>query len=302
MKLKYLLLFFFLVSTLNAQEKQCNTVRKDNWNFSICLDSIMNVDLSNHDKIIIKQKEKNNDLKISRKAILLREYNYKNKRANQIWEDHFQKFKNKNVSIIKDSTYFKNDNEYYIKHISLKSKDSLRIIISTAIAKYKTQYFSFETIGYNKNDSYNFLIKILDKTAFYGAPKLFDDNKLKQDFLNKIINTIKNKSLLNKLIPSTELFISIAPEKEKDDLNRNPESLQEIIKGWNDSAEVVFDKLSNFDKTQIIDSSFKLMDSKNNVDYYTCSIAFLCDNEKMYFNLLILHIKNQFYLSRIIQK
>lgn len=302
MKVKYLHLFLFLVSTLNAQEKQCNTVKKDNWNFSICLDSIMNVDLSSHDKIIIKQKEKNNDLKIIREVILLREYNYKNKRTNQIWEDQFQKFKNKNISIIKDSTYFKNDNEYHIKHLGLKSKDSSRITISTAIVKYKTQYFSFETIGYNKNDSYNFLIKILDKTAFYGVPKLFDDNKLKQDFLSNIRNTIKNKSLLNKLIPTTELFISVAPQKEKDDLNKNSELLQEQIKNWNDSAEVVFDKLSSFDKTQIIDSSFKLMDSKNNVDFYTGSIVFLCDNEKMYFNLLILNIKNHFYLSRIIQK
>ena len=127
-----------------------------------------------------------------------------------------------------------------------------------------------------------------------------ESNELTQNFINKIENAIHEKRIVNELVLTPQLFISLAPEDQLEEMKNNMGEIIKMAKGWNASVSNFIDEISVYKKVQILSSEFKLKDTKYSNSYFG-NLTLLGDNTKIKYQFFAHEIEGEIYL-RFIRK
>lgn len=176
-------------------------------------------------------------------------------------------------------------------------------MLSSAIGRYKNQYYTFQTLGINdKNESLNFLCKVLKRTSFFGEPTLKNDKAIKDIFLNTLTVGIKNKEELNKILINPEVIISVTPEKEKESMSEQLPEMEMLMKNWNQTVYDFTDEMKKYETVTINRSEFKRDNSQPNITGYAAIISFDCDGQEIIYRLMCMEIDGVMYLVKMMKK
>ncbi|WP_299899855.1 hypothetical protein [uncultured Aquimarina sp.] len=306
MKFK-LIAIIILLSNLSLAQTELNCLKKikeSKWNYSICIDSTMGVDFTNMSEILIKQYEISESRKLTRQLSIRKSYNYNDKSSKELWSYEFgnTKFKDSRLISSTDSIFKINDNNFYSKKEIYKDQEDKIWTMSYAIGLYKSQYYAFHTMGINEgNDSYEFLLKVINRSSFFGKPVLKDDRKIKNDFLNNLIQGINDKKALNRILLNTDTFMSAAPEGEKQMLIKERSKIQLMIDRWNESANSFVEEMKDFKTVSVKNSNFQQDNSQPNVTSYFGKVIFNCDEQEISYKILSMEINGKMYLARMMK-
>ncbi len=300
-----LIIILFNNTCFAQKELSClKNIKKSNWNYAICTDSIMDVNLANMSEILIKQQEISDSGKLTRQLSIRMLYNYKNKSVKELWSSEFEdiKFKESKLVSATDSLFKVNDNSFYSKHIVYKDEKDKIWTLSSAIGIYKSQYYSFHTMGINKgNDSYKYLLKVINRSNFFDTPTLKNDNKIRDSFLDNLIKSITNEKSLNEILLDVNTFISIAPEEEKQILEKDHPKIELMINSWNKSVYPFIKEMKEFETVSIKNSSFIPDNPQPNATTYFIRVLFNCDQQEISYKMLCMAIDGKIYLGQMMK-
>lgn len=306
MKFK-LIAIIILLSNLSLAQTELNCFKKikqSKWNYSICIDSIMGVNLTNMSEILIKQYEISESGKLTRQLSIRKSYNYDDKSPKELWSYEFKNIKFKDSRLISstDSIFKINDNNFYSKQEIYKDQKDGIWTMSYAIGLYKSQYYVFHTMGINEgNDSYEFLLKVINRSSFFGKPVLKDDRKIKNDFLDDLTQGINDKEALNRILLNVDTFMSAAPEEEKQMLVKERPKIQLMIDKWNESVNSFVVEMKDFKAVSVKSSYFQQDNSQPNVTSHFGEVHFNCDGQEVSYKILSMEIDEKMYIARIMQ-
>ncbi|MFC5046061.1 hypothetical protein [Aquimarina hainanensis] len=255
-------------------------------------------------EILIKQYEISESGKLARQLSIRKSYNYDDKSPKELWFYEFgnTKFKDSRLISSTDSIFKINENNFYSKQEVYKDQKDGIWTMSYAIGLYKSQYYTFHTMGINKgNDSHEFLLKVIKRSSFFGKPVLKDDRKVKNDFLGDLTQGINDKKALNRILLNIDTFMSAAPEEEKQMLVKERPKIQLMIDQWNESVNSFVVEMKGFKTVSIKNSHFQQDNSKPNVTGHFGVVHFNCDGQEISYKILSLEIDKKMYLARIMK-
>ena len=124
-----------------ARSQDCvRKVSESKLNISFCIDSLMGVNMHPSLKVKLYSKDGNAETReVSVKAV----YNTDDKSEKELWEDAFLKEKVQGAELknFVDSQFVSKGTTYYMAVKEFEHINGQKWIVSSAVAKYKTQYY-----------------------------------------------------------------------------------------------------------------------------------------------------------------
>jgi len=294
-----------ITNCLSQVKEDCfKEIKKSEWNYSICIDNQMGVDATSESELIIKQYEISENETKTRQLSISLEYNYESRREQELWDTQFAGKQMKGLKLLerKDSVLMSGENQFYIVNRTFENETKELRVLSSAIGLYKNQYYTFETLGINdKNETLNFLCKVLKRTTFFGEPTVKNDKAFKDTFLNTLTTGIKNIEELNKILITTDIMLSIAPEKEKESMDEQLPQFEMMMKNWNQTVYDFIEEMKKYKTVTIKSSDFKRDSSQPNMTGYMASINFDCDGQEIGYRLVCMEIDGLIYLGKMVK-
>ena len=306
--MKTLIISLFTLATTNClcqvKEDCFKEIKKSEWNYSICIDNHMGVDAPSESELIIKQYEIAEKETKTRQLSIALEYNYESNTEQELWETQFSGKQMKGLKLLerKDSVLISGENQFYIVNRTFENENKELWVLSSAIGLYKNQYYTFQTLGINdKNEALNFLCKVLKRTTFFGESTVKNDKAIKDKFLNTLNAGIKNKEELNEILITTDIMLSITPEKEKESMTEQLPQFEMMIKSWNQTVYDFVDEMKKYEAVAIKNYDFKRDNSQPNMTGYLALINFDCDGQEIGYRLVCMEIDGLMYLGKMVE-
>lgn len=307
-EMKTLILSLFTLAMTNGfsqvKENCFKEIKKSEWNYSICIDSHMAVDATSESELIIKQYEISEKETKTRQLSISLEYNHDGNTEQELWDTQFSGKQTKGLKLLerKDSVLISGENQFYIVNRTFENENKELRVLSSAIGLYKNQYYTFQTLGINdKNEALNFLCKVLKETTFFGEPTMKNDKAIKDKFLNTLTAGIKKKEELNDILITTDIMLSITPEKEKESMVEQLPQFEMMMKNWNQTVYDFIEEMGKYKAVTIKSSDFKRDNSQPNMTGYMALINFDCDGQEIGYRLLCMEIDGLMYLGKMVK-
>jgi hypothetical protein len=279
-------------------------IKKSEWNYSICIDKHMGVDATNESELVIKQYEIAEDETKTRQLTITLEYNYENNTEQELWDAQFAGKQMEGLKLLdrKDSVLISGDTEFFIVNRTFENENKELWVLSSAIGLYKNQYYTFQTLGINdKSETLNFLCKVLNRSSFFGEPSVKNDKSIKDQFLNTLISGIKDKKELQEILITTDVMLSITPEKDKKSMTEQLPQFEMMMKNWNQTVYDFVDGMKKYKTVTIKNYDFKRDNSQPNMTGYMALINFDCDGQDIGYRLVCMEIDGLMYLGKMVK-